>query len=154
MVEEDPRIGISPADRAARHEAITKLYELSKTADKDRRTIIGLKDALAAAQEQWKKGAAGAEGVKIPENIQEAAEALAKKVDGLHGKYVRPPQGLGNAGPPLEWTPAPLPDRAQGLMGNIEGYTAAPSGQDLQRLQELAPLVEAASEKIWPASTR
>lgn len=125
-----------------------KLYELTKAADKDRRTIVGLKDALAAAQDQWKKEATRPDGIKIPENIQKAAEALAKKVDEVHAKYVRPPQPLGNAGPPLVWTPPLLPERALGLMGNIEGYSAAPSGQDVQRLEELSPLVADGSTKV------
>ena len=147
-VEEDPRIVISPANRAARHDAIMKLYDLAKAADKDRRTIVGLKDALAATQEQWRKGAAGPDGIKIPENIRKAAEDLAKKVDEVEAKYVRPPQSLGNAGPPLVWTPAPLPERVFSVMANIEGYTAAPSGQDLQRLDELAPLVADSGSKV------
>src|SRR5206468_811327 len=38
-VEEDPRIVMSAADRAARREAIEQLYAMAKTTDKDRRTI-------------------------------------------------------------------------------------------------------------------
>jgi len=49
QVEEDPRIQVSAEDRAARHDAIMKLFELSRTATLDQRQINALKVALDAA---------------------------------------------------------------------------------------------------------
>ena len=62
-VEEDPRIVVSPAERAARRQALTRLYGLAMTADRGQRTLTGLKTALDAAMEAWKKPVAP----KIPE---------------------------------------------------------------------------------------
>jgi photosystem II stability/assembly factor-like uncharacterized protein len=147
-VEEDARITISAADRAARREAINQLYEMAKSSAKDRGTIEGIQTALKAAQEQWKKDAAKATATKIPDEIVKAAEELQKKVDAVAEKFVREREGLGNAGPPLEWKPDPLPNQVQGLLGDIDGFTAAPSGQQKEKLSELTPLVSDASAQV------
>jgi hypothetical protein len=70
---------------------------------------------------------------------------LQKKVDALAPKFFRERQGLGNAGPPFEWKPDPLPQQAQGLLRDLDGFAAAPGGQQKERLAELGPLVADAS---------
>src|SRR5208283_4027218 len=137
QVSDDPRITVSPEARAARHDAIMKLYGLARSADRDRRTITSLKTNLTAAMEAWKKPGAP----KIPEEIQKAAEALAKLVGEMNGSYVAPEQPMGNAGPPLVYTPPPLPQRVGRLMGAIEGYTAAPTSQQAEELDTVTTLV-------------
>ncbi len=143
-VDEDPRITVSPADRAARRQALMRLYELHKTADRGQKTIAGLKASLTAAMEAWKKPGAP----QIPENIQKAAEALAKQVDELHDKFVTPREPLGSAGPPLAYTPPPFPQRAGRLSGAIEGYTAAPTAQQNEEIETLSRLLGEAMEKV------
>jgi photosystem II stability/assembly factor-like uncharacterized protein len=143
-VTDDPRIKASPADRAARHDAVMKLYELGKTAEGDRAAVVGLKSALAAAAEAAKKPGAP----KIPDNVHKAAEALSKQVDALHEKYVTPPQPMGNAGPPLTYTPPPLGQRIGRLMGAIEGYTAAPTSQQMDELATTGKLVTEAHAAV------
>jgi photosystem II stability/assembly factor-like uncharacterized protein len=141
VVEDDPRLQISPADRAARSEAIQQLYAMAKTTDKDRKTIQGIKDGLKAARDQWKKDADKPDAPKIPEEIQKAAEELQKKVDGVAEKYVREQEGLGNAGPPFIWKPGPLPQQVQGLLRQLDSFWEAPGGQEKEKLAELGPLV-------------
>jgi len=136
-VEEDPRIVISPADRASRRQALTQLYDLAKTADRGQKTVTGLKNALAAAMESWKQSGAP----KIPESIQKAAEALTKQVDEIHGKFVAAQQPLGFAGPPLTYTPPPFSQRVGRLMGALEGYTAAPTPQQAEQLETVSKLL-------------
>jgi photosystem II stability/assembly factor-like uncharacterized protein len=147
IVEEDPRIVLSATDRAARREAIEQLYAMAKTTDKDRRNIEGLQTALKNIREQWKKDASKPNAPKIPEDVQKAAEELQKKVDALAPKFFRERQGLGNAGPPFEWKPDPLPQQAQGLLRDLDGFAAAPGGQQKERLAELGPLVADASSQ-------
>jgi photosystem II stability/assembly factor-like uncharacterized protein len=147
-VEDDPRLQISPADRAARHEAIEQLYVMAKTLDKDRKAIEGIKDALKAAREQWKKDADKPDAPKIPDEIKKAADELQKKVDGIAEKYAREREGLGNAGPPFEWKPEPLPQQVQGLLRDLDGFWAAPGGQQKEKLAELTPLVSDASAQV------
>ncbi len=153
VVEDDPRLQLSPADYAARREAITQLYAMAKTADKDRKTIEGIKEGLKAAREQWKKDAAKPDAAKsdapkIPEDIQKAADELQKKVDTVAEKYVREREGLGNAGPPFEWKPEPLPQQIQSLLRDLDGFWAAPGGQQKEKLAELTPLVSDNSAQV------
>jgi photosystem II stability/assembly factor-like uncharacterized protein len=148
VVEDDPHIQISPEDRAARRAAMDQLYAMEKMAAKDRKTIQGLKDGLTAARTQWKADAGKPEARKIPEDIQKAADELQKKVDKVAEKYIREREGLGNAGPPLEWKPEPLPDQVRSLLEDLDGFAAAPGGQQKEKLAELGPLVSDASAQI------
>ena len=148
VVEDDPRMQMSPADRAARSEAIQQLYVMAKTADKDRKTIEGIKEGLKTAREQWKKDADKPDAPKIPAEIQKAAEELQKNVDAVAEKYVREQQGLGNAGPPFEWKLEPLPLQVQSLLRELDGFWEAPGGQQKEKLAELTPLVSEASAKV------
>jgi len=147
-VEEDTRVQLSAADRAARAAAMEQLYPLVKTADKDRKSIQGLQNALKAAREQWKKDAGKANGAKIPEDVVKAADELQKKVDAVAEKFVRERQGLGNAGPPFEWKPEPLPEQAQDLLEDLDGFVAAPGGQQKEKLAELTPEISDASAQV------
>jgi predicted transcriptional regulator len=148
VVEDDPRMQMAPADRAARREAIEQLYAMAKTLDKERKTIEGIKEGLKVAREQWKKDADKPEAPKIPAEIQKATEELQKKVDAVAEKYAREREGLGNAGPALEWKPEPLPQQVQGLLRDLDGFWAAPGGQQKDKLAELPPLVNDASAQV------
>jgi photosystem II stability/assembly factor-like uncharacterized protein len=148
VVEEDVRVEISAEDRATRRAALDQLYELAKISAKDRRTIEGLKDALTAARDKWKAAAGKPDATKIPDDIRKAADELQKKVDAVAAKFVREKQGLGNAGPPFEWKPDPLPDQTQDLLENLDEFVAAPGGQQKEKLAELAPLVSDASAQV------
>jgi photosystem II stability/assembly factor-like uncharacterized protein len=148
VVEEDVRVEISAEDRATRRAALDQLYELAKISAKDRRTVEGLKDALTAARDKWKAAAGKPDATKIPDDIRKAADELQKKVDAVAAKFVREKQGLGNAGPPFEWKPDPLPDQTQDLLENLDEFVAAPGGQQKEKLAELAPLVSDASAQV------
>ena len=148
FVEDDPRDHMSAEDRAARRDAINRLYAMAKTTDKDRKTIEGIKEGLKTARDQWKKDASKPDAPKIPEDIQKAAEELQKKVDAVAEKYAREQEGLGNAGPPFEWKPDPLPQQVQSLLRDLDGFWAAPGGQQKDKLTELKPLVDDASAQV------
>jgi photosystem II stability/assembly factor-like uncharacterized protein len=147
-VEADPRQELSAEDRAARRAAIEQLYAMAKTADKDRKTLLALQSALKTARENWKQEAAKKDGAKMPEQIVKMADELQKRADELAPKYQREQQGLGNAGPPFEWKPAPLPAQVQDLMQDLDEFAAAPGGQQKEKLAELVPLVAAASAQV------
>ena len=147
-VEEDPRLQLSEQDRAARHAAIEQLYAMAKSTDKDRKTILGIQNALKTARENWKKESAKPDGRKMPDDIVKSADELQKKVDQVATKYQREQQGLGNAGPPFEWKPEPLPSQVQDLMADLDEFAAAPGGQQKEKLAELTPLVASASAEV------
>jgi photosystem II stability/assembly factor-like uncharacterized protein len=137
LVEEDPRIQITPADRAARHDAIMKGYELSGEATITQRRITALKTALDAAMAAWKRPG----GARVPDNVQKAADELSKAVNEVSAKFVTPPpEGglLGNAGPPLVYTPPTLPQRIGQVYGGLQGITQAPTPEELESLSALA----------------
>jgi photosystem II stability/assembly factor-like uncharacterized protein len=148
MVEEDPRLEMSMEDRAARHAAVEQLYAMAKATDKDRKSILGVQSALKTARENWKKEAAKPNASKVPEEIVKSADELQKKVDEAASKYQREQQGLGNAGPPFEWKPDPLPSAVQDLMEDLDEFAAAPGGQQREKLAELAPRVSDASAQV------
>jgi len=77
-----------------------------------------------------------------------AADELQKKVDAVAEKYARPRQALGNAGPPFEWKPDPLPNQVQNLLNDLDGFSAAPDGQQQEKLAELSTLVPEASAAV------
>lgn len=148
VVEDDPRLHLSDAERAARRDAMNQLYAMAKTTDKDHKTIEGIKEGLKAARDQWKKDAGKPDAPKIPDDIQKAAEELSKKVDVVAEKYAREQEGLGNAGPPFEWKPEPLPQQVQSLLRDLDGFWAAPGGQQKDRIAELTPLVSDGSAQV------
>jgi hypothetical protein len=147
-VEEDTRVQISASDRAARAAAMEQLCAMVKTADKDRKSIAGLQSALKVVREKWKKDAGKADATKIPEDVVKAADELQKKVDAIAEKYIRERQGLGNAGPPFEWKPDPLPEQAQDLLEDLDGFVAAPGAQQKEKLAELGPELSDASAQV------
>lgn len=142
QLQPDPRIQISEADSAARHDAIMQLYSLYKTGDESQRLIAGLKKSLDEALAAWKKPGAP----KIPEDIRKQAAALQKKVDDLSGKFVAE-RGAGGAGGPLHYAPPPLPQRVGRLMGQLDGYSAAPTQGEKEEAaaisQQLSQAVDA-----------
>jgi predicted transcriptional regulator len=127
---------------------IDQLYPLAKTTDKDRKTIEGIQTALKTAREQWKKDTGKPNTTKIPDDIVKAADELQKKVDAVAEKFIREREGLGNAGPPFEWKPEPLPNQVQDLLDDLDGFVAAPSGHQKEKLAELTPLVNDASAQV------
>lgn len=141
QLQEDPRIQISSADAAARHDAIMQMYALYKSGSESQRFMAGLKKSLDDAITSWKKP----EAPKIPAEIMKQAEALQKKVNDLSGKFVS--EGGFGAGGPLHYTPPPLPQRVGRLMNQLDGYSAAPTQPEKDEMaavsQELNQAVEA-----------
>jgi len=121
---------------------------MAKSNDQDRKTILGIQSALKTARENWKTEGAKPKGTKMPEAIVKSADELQKKVDQLATKYQREQQGLGNAGPPFEWKPEPLPAQVQDLMEDLDDFAAAPGAQQKEKLAELTPLVAEASAQV------
>jgi photosystem II stability/assembly factor-like uncharacterized protein len=148
LVEDDPRHQISPEDRASRRAAIDQVYALAKSAAKGRKTIQGLKDALKTTRDKWKADASKPDAPKIPDDIQKATEELQKKVDAVAEKFIREEQALGNAGPPFQWKPDPLPDQAQELLEDLDSFAAAPGGQQKEKIAELTTLIADATAQV------
>ena len=143
-VEEDPRIQISSGDRAARRKALDDLYDLYKTADAGRRSVTRLRAQVTSTTEGWKKSGGG----KIPESVEKAAEEMAKQVREVYDRFVSARQGLGAAGPPLTYTPPPFAQRIGRLMSAIEGYTAAPTPQQVEEIAAIRPALTDSMDRL------
>src|SRR5262249_41355921 len=107
-----------------------------------------IQSALKSTRESWKKEAEKKDGLKIPADIVKSADDLQKKVDDVALKYQREQQGLGNAGPPFEWRPDPLPSQTEDLLTDLDEFAAAPGAQQKEKLAELTPLVADAGAQV------
>jgi hypothetical protein len=148
-VEEDPRVTISAADRAARRKAINELGPIVREAVVAQRGIQQLRQNMNTALESWKRPAPGA--MRVPENVQKAGEELLKKIDEIYPTFGQIPTAaaqLGAAGPPAVEQPIPITTRLTQVAGAIESVTQAPSARQLEDIatygaiiREKAPLV-------------
>lgn len=141
-VEEDPRIRITAADRAARQSALMQLYDMYKNADQTRRTVVGLRQSLDASLAEWKRPGAPS----VPEGVRQQAEALSKKLGDVAGKFVS--AGGFGAGGQLHYTPPPLPMQIGRAMYQLEGYTAAPTATEKEQIANISQELTAATGTV------
>ncbi len=146
-VEEDPRVVLSDADRAARRSAIDRLLPLSAAATQSMRDLTGLRASLVAARESWAQAGAA----RVPDDVRKAAENLLARIDEVYPLFGTPPgevQALGAAGPPLVERPTPLPQRVSSLLSALEGWSAAPTAWQLGEIKALEAAVKQAQERV------
>src|SRR5262249_52890035 len=72
VVEEDPRVQFSAADRDKRRQAIETLVTLTKEADATRRRAVAMSLALTSLTDSWK----GNNAASVPDNVKKAADDL------------------------------------------------------------------------------
>ena len=149
VVEEDTRITVSAADRAARREAIVRVGELNAAAARSQQAVSGLQTALSAALEAWKRP----DAPKVPDDIKLAAGELLKKAGEINGLFVqpRPRLWLGSSSPPQVYPPTTILQKISRLEGIFDGLTAAPADPEKETLVTISSLLEqtaAAVEKL------
>jgi photosystem II stability/assembly factor-like uncharacterized protein len=130
-VDDDPTITISEHDRAIRHEAIMRGYELYKTGSEGDKRFVALKASLTKAINSWKEK----DAVPVPESVKKQADDLVKKLDGIAPLFTSSSDPLN---PPIKRAPPPVTDRIAHALFNIEGFTGTPRQRDLDQLTELA----------------
>jgi photosystem II stability/assembly factor-like uncharacterized protein len=141
-VLEDPRITwFTSADRTKRRAAIDELVEMTKQADALRKRYNSADGSLTSLQTSWKR----ADAPKVPDDVKKMADALKKSFDDLRPLFVN--RGFGGeqnvsaeerkaelARPEPDFVLPALPNRVTQLIGQIEGYAAAPSQSQLQQI--------------------
>ena len=140
-VEDDPRITVSPEDRAKRRQAITKLVALTKDADLGRRKIVAMNTTLTGLTDNWKKP-----GVQpVPENIKKAVEDLSARIKAVIGTFeAERQQGqLGGAGPAVRYVPPPISQKIGRLMGAIDGFDGPPTARQLADVEDASSELQA-----------
>ncbi len=152
-VEEDPRLSVSAADRAAWQQALEDSARLWKRADAANKALTGLKKQLTDLEESQKKA-------KPSEDVKKAVADVSKAVDALARRVSRQ-EPLGFAGAPLAEDPDPLLGRARGLYFGISSITAPPTasqqrlmGEIGKQVDEVAAAVNAVVEKQVPELNR
>ncbi len=141
VVQEDPRVQISDADRRAWYEASRKGAQLWGRADAVNRTAASLKKQLGEL-----KQAAAKRDPKPPEAVTSAIKAAADKADALALRMSRQ-EPLGFAGAPLEDDPDPLLARARSVYLAVGSLSAAPTAQQQQSLDEVARQIDEAAKE-------
>ncbi len=143
-VEEDPRVSITPEQRAAKRAALAKLQPVMMQGMMAQSSIVGLRTNLATAIESWKKPGAP----RVPAELQKQAEELLKKIDEAYVSWGTPPSltsSISEAGPPLVELPTPLSQRAAQLAMAIEGTSGAPTAWELAQIELLSKKIPEAA---------
>src|SRR5262249_57987821 len=131
-VQEDPRIQISDADRGKWTEAVTRAYELQRSAAAAQRSVQNLRTQLTALQEPLRRTP------NVPREVGDKVKAVSDQVEDVQKKLVPTFDQSGSAGPPLPDAPRPLLGRIGQLANGLDNYTAAPTADQTARLGELA----------------
>ena len=147
-VEDDPRLSVSPDDRAKRRTAITKLFTMTRQADEGRRKIVALNTAVTNLTDSWKRPAAPA----VPEAVKKAADETLVKIKAVLSTFEAAAGGGrgggGSAGAPPPYTPPPVNQKLTRLMGSIEGYSGPPTSRQLADLEECAAQLQKGLEEV------
>jgi uncharacterized phage infection (PIP) family protein YhgE len=130
-VQEDPRIQIVEADRGKLNEAIAQTYTLQKSAEAARKTMQTLKTQITTLQTSLK------DNTEVPKAVNDSVQKLSDSLTTLQKKLVSTPDFTGNAGPALPDEPRPLLQQINGVAGGLDSYTAAPTADELVRIEDL-----------------
>jgi len=131
-VQEDPRIQIVEADRGKLNEAIAKVYTLQKSAEGARKTMQSLKTQITTLQASLK------DNTEVQKPVNDAVQKLSDALNAIQKKLVSTPDLTGNAGPALPDEPRPLSQQINGVAGGLDSYTAAPTADELVRIEDLS----------------
>ena len=103
-VSDDPDVSMSASDRAARHTAVMRAYELYKSGIEGANRLRAMRTIMESTLKTWK-----AEGAPpIPEAIRKNAEALSQKIDEVSPLFIGNPDPMNT---PLTYRVPPLPER-------------------------------------------
>lgn len=130
VVQEDPRIQIVEADRGKLADAITRVYALQKSADAARKTMRSLNTQITALQTSLK------DNPEVSKQTNDSIQKLADQLSQIQKKLISPPD-TGGAGPALPDEPRPLLSQINGLAGGLDSYTAAPTADEMVRIDDL-----------------
>ncbi|PYS61801.1 MAG: hypothetical protein DMF74_15395 [Acidobacteria bacterium] len=103
-----------------------------KSAGTTRRQLANLKTQLTTLQNSLK------DNPDAPKSVTEAVQKLSDDVTNLQKRLFPPPDTGGGAGPPLPDEPRPLYFDILITAIGLDGYTAAPTADDMLRIDDLA----------------
>jgi photosystem II stability/assembly factor-like uncharacterized protein len=145
IVEEDPRIRISPADADERLKTMLAINKLQKSGDQAQRVLESLRSQLSSLHDNLKKQS------NAPEAVIAAVSGLMQEVSGLRNQLSPQPRGPNQqeaAGPPDPAMTAAVMTRLNRLFGELDSYTESPSVRQKESLQKYAALLNAHIERV------
>jgi photosystem II stability/assembly factor-like uncharacterized protein len=122
VVEEDPRIMATDAERKAWHEALLEAGRIWAKADAADKAAKSLKKQLEELKGSFEKKK------ETPEAVAKGVQSLLDKVAPLAGRLTAETP-MGFAGAPLAEDPEPLLPRARSLGFSLSGFVAPPTEQ-------------------------
>jgi photosystem II stability/assembly factor-like uncharacterized protein len=143
VVQDDPRLSLTPEARAARRALVDSLLPKLGPLAMAQRGLTQLRPLLNTQVENAKRP-----NSRLPEPVKKALEDLLKKVDEVYPEFGTLPaeeRGMGAAGPPLVQRPPTIPARVQQLYRAVAEQNDAPT--DWQKGQA-AILVPKADELL------
>jgi hypothetical protein len=154
VVEEDPRVVFTAEDRAKRGQAVDALMAMTKQAAEPSRRATAMTTALTNLIASWST----LNAPPIPDAVKKAVEDLNARVKVAAAVFVAAGGrggrggGGGGAGAAPPFVPPPVSQKIQRLMGQIDGYTAAPTTRQLADLQATQAELQkgiAEIDKLW-----
>ncbi|MGA3239557.1 MAG: hypothetical protein ABSG03_25045 [Bryobacteraceae bacterium] len=152
VVEEDPRVVFSAEDRAKRRQAVDTLVAMTKQTAEPSRRANAMTTALTSLTASW----ALPNAPQIPDSVKKAVDDLNARVKVAAAVFVaaggRGGRGGGGAGAAPAFVPPPVTQKIQRLMGQIDGYTEAPTARQLADLQAAQAELQkgiAEIDKLW-----
>ena len=149
-VEEDPRVQLSPEDRAKRRKAIDTLTSLIRQADEPTRKAVGMTTALTALTASWN----GTDAPPVPDAAKKAVEDMVAKVKAASATFQTPPApggrggGGGGAGARPDFVPPPVPQKLTRLMALIGGFSGPPTSRQLADIDEASADLQKGTAEI------
>jgi hypothetical protein len=155
VVEEDPRVVFSAEDRAKRRQAVDTLVAMTKQTAEPARRANAMTIALTNLTASW----ALPNAPPIPDSVKKAVDDLNARVKMAAAVFVAAGGGRGGrggggggAGAAAAFVPPPVTQKIQRLMGQIDGYTEAPTARQLADLQAAQAELQkgiAEIDKLW-----
>jgi hypothetical protein len=146
VVEEDPRVQLTDADRTKRRQTLGTLAGMTRDADAARRRIVGINTAMTAMIDSWKLPNAPA----VPDSVKKASDDLMAKVKPALATFEAPGGGGrgGGAGGGGPFVPPPVTQKIARLMTAIDGYSAAPTARQMADLSEAQAELQAGIAEV------
>jgi hypothetical protein len=144
LVEEDPRIRISPADAEARLKIMLAINKLQRSGLDAQRSLDNLRTQLTAVQDGLKKQA------NLSEQINAAVTVLLQEVVGLR-RGLSPQfrvQNQEEAGPADPAIAAAVFSRVNRLYGELDSVTEPATKRHQEQLKKLTSLLNTQIERI------
>ena len=130
-LEGDPRVVISPEDRARRRAAIIRLTTMFREADDNRLKIVAMNKALTDMLNNWKRPGAA----PVSDIVRKAAGDMGARIKAVLPllEDLRPHTG---PIPALSYTPPPLTQKIGGLRAEVDSDPDPPSSRQFKDIEE------------------